>query len=318
MKVFGIILIVVGSLGLLGGAALGFLPFTVEAGAGTVECGSLILSTLDAATRSACLPEWATYAWMTPSAAAAGLFVLMLGVVFVQSGRIRDLQTSLAYARSSKTIGVAASATPLSGNGIPVERASGITSNEQASYAAKVGYTTRPVAPDPSLYTAPPVSAPAAEPAGVAYPGAAAATPAAASYSAVPTSAPPPQPQHAVPQPQPFPSDAEIFGQPPAAQPAYPESAPAPAYPQPDPGYPQAPPAGDVHYAPLPDDVQYAAPQESAFPPPAFPSPVAPGSSGEQQFVQPQPVVAMQPEVVDGFIQPGSGFVPPSAPPFSR
>ncbi len=230
VKAFGVLLVVVGVLAVAGAVALGVLPGVLD---GDGQCGGFLLTLLSGgpSASNACLASYVTSAWLVPVAGLGGIVVLLVGVLFIQGSRMRELRSTLAYTRTSKGIGVS-NASALSGNGVPSGAVpSGVTSSTQAEYAARVGYSRTPAAfPAATASAAPQFSAqpamvqPTAQPAMVQP---AMAQPAAGQPTMVQPTAQPAMVQPAAPFP---PQQA-------APQPAIPTTPPAGGFVQPGSGF---------------------------------------------------------------------------------
>ncbi|QEO10300.1 hypothetical protein [Protaetiibacter larvae] len=286
VKGFGVFVIIVGVLALAGGVALGFLPVSYDPIGDPIDCGSFVATAWAGGTLyTACLPALFSYAWMIPTAGLAGIVLVLIGALLMQSGRIRELRNTLAYARTSQGGVGAGSTRTLSGNGVPVGTSSGgVTSSAQASYAAQLGYTRAATA----AVRAPETPGYGSTPGTLVTPS--------ATYAA------PPIPAPTGPEPHAFATMA-----PPAPEPAMhpslpPQQAPAAAQP--------AYQGQTLHPQQVPAQAGYA----HAAPEPAYPAAAQPGQP--PQFATHETPQAAHPHhaesVPGGFVQPGSGFVPQS------
>lgn len=147
MKGFGIALMVVGFVGAAGGVALGFLPPELLVTGTSADCSSFAFAlTGGTLSRGLCAPAMFELAWMIPTATLGGIVFALLGVILLLAARTRDLRSTLAYTRSAKDSRAPGGAS-LSGSGVPTVAAAGITSSDQASYAARAGYARAGAAP---------------------------------------------------------------------------------------------------------------------------------------------------------------------------
>ena len=286
MKGLGIFLLIIGVIGVGGGVALGMLPPELVLPDAAASCQSFVLTVLaGSAAEGLCLPTMFNLAWMVPTAILGSVVIALLGGLLLSGARARALKTTLAYTRTSKGI-APTSGRSLSGAGVPVASVGGITSNEQASYAARAGYSRTSSAPNPAA-AVPASVAPA--PAGYGQsttqfvsPQPAAAQPASPAQPQFVT----PQPQYATPQPQ-------FSAQPAMAQPAMSQpSMVQPGMTQPSMTQPGMTQPGMTQPGMTQPSVGGFIEPGSGFAP-AGATPVAAGAPG-------------------AFIQPGNGFVPQS------